>query len=148
WFDMVGGLTVNPKGAKTVHVRTTGNDKNRFTIVLTCFADSRKLPPVIIFKGKTWPSTTSPPSAGVVVWFQEKGWMDELGMTHITDRAKGELRSGNTNLAVILGMANGGNGITKKRNLKRADLNMMCHWVLNTWKDVSEDIIGRAFKSM
>ncbi|CAG8805347.1 34613_t:CDS:2 [Gigaspora margarita] len=28
WFDMMGNLTVNPRGMKMVHVRTTGNDKN------------------------------------------------------------------------------------------------------------------------
>ncbi|CAG8845586.1 839_t:CDS:1, partial [Gigaspora margarita] len=39
WFDMADGLTVNPKDAKTVYIRTTKNDKNRFTIVLMCFAN-------------------------------------------------------------------------------------------------------------
>ncbi|CAG8829084.1 12987_t:CDS:1, partial [Cetraspora pellucida] len=28
WFDMVGNLTVNSRGMKTVHVQSTGNDKN------------------------------------------------------------------------------------------------------------------------
>ena len=80
WFDMAGSLTVNPKGEKTVHIRTTGNDKNRFTVVLTCFADGTKLPPVVIFKRKNWPRIRPPPPAGVVVWFQDKGWMDETRM--------------------------------------------------------------------
>ncbi|CAG8805304.1 21221_t:CDS:1, partial [Gigaspora rosea] len=43
-------------------------------------------------------------------------------------------------------MANGGNGLTKGGNLKCADLNTVCHWVLNTWYDISDDIIVRAFK--
>jgi hypothetical protein len=38
WFDMAGALTINPKGEKTVHVRAMGNEKNRFTVVLTCAA--------------------------------------------------------------------------------------------------------------
>jgi hypothetical protein len=38
WFDMAGNITVNPKGEKTVHIRATGNEKNRFTVVLTCAA--------------------------------------------------------------------------------------------------------------
>ena len=38
WFDMAGVYTVNPKGEKTVHVRATGNEKNRFTVVLTIAA--------------------------------------------------------------------------------------------------------------
>jgi Tc5 transposase DNA-binding domain len=41
WFDMAGNLTVNNKGDKTVHIRTTGNDKNRFTVVLTCSAGNK-----------------------------------------------------------------------------------------------------------
>lgn len=35
---MAGNMTINNKGDKTVHIRTTGNDKNRFTVVLTCLA--------------------------------------------------------------------------------------------------------------
>src|SRR2546429_7626430 len=38
WFDMAGVYTINPKGEKTVHIRATGNEKNRITVVLTCAA--------------------------------------------------------------------------------------------------------------
>jgi transposase len=38
WFDMAGNFTVNQRGEKTVHVRGTGNEKNRFTVILTCAA--------------------------------------------------------------------------------------------------------------
>ena len=38
WFDMAGNFTVNQTGEKTIHIRGTGNDKNRFTVVLTCAA--------------------------------------------------------------------------------------------------------------
>jgi Tc5 transposase DNA-binding domain len=38
WFDMAGNFTINQKGEKTVHIRATGNEKNRFTVVLTCSA--------------------------------------------------------------------------------------------------------------
>ncbi|CAG8850730.1 29661_t:CDS:2, partial [Gigaspora margarita] len=76
---------------------------------------------------------------------------------HITDWAKALFRSGNTDLAVIPGvlqlrkcwhrwMSNGGNDLTDKGNLKRADLNTVCRWVLNAWEDISEDIIIRSFK--
>ncbi|CAG8700628.1 38369_t:CDS:1 [Gigaspora margarita] len=43
-------------------------------------------------------------------------------------------------------MSNSSNGLTEKGNLKHADLNTVCHWVLNTWEDISEDIIIRSFK--
>jgi hypothetical protein len=35
---MADVYTVNPKGEKTVHVRATKNEKNRFTVVLTIAA--------------------------------------------------------------------------------------------------------------
>ena len=41
WFDMAGNITVNNKGDKTVHIRTTGNDKNHFTVVLICSAGKK-----------------------------------------------------------------------------------------------------------
>lgn len=82
WFDMAGELTVEEVGKRTIHVRTTGNDKNRFTVALTCFADGQKHQPTIIFKGKQWPKTknTPPPPPNVNIIFHEKGWMDEKGM--------------------------------------------------------------------
>jgi hypothetical protein len=38
YFDMAGNFTLNAIGDKTVHIRGTGNEKNRFTVVLTCAA--------------------------------------------------------------------------------------------------------------
>lgn len=35
YFDMAGNFTINSKEDKTVHIRYTGNEKNRFTVVLT-----------------------------------------------------------------------------------------------------------------
>ncbi|CAG8841519.1 22884_t:CDS:2, partial [Gigaspora margarita] len=135
WFNIVGGLTVNLKGAKTVYIRTTGNNKNRFIIVLTCFANSKKLSPVFIFKGKGWPVNTPRPPAKPCN--SRMMLVFDFFKAHITDQAKTEFRSGNTDLAVIprglmsmcqpldyRWMANGGNDITKKENLKRARLNM------------------------
>ena len=40
---MAGNMTINNKGDKTVHIHTTGNDKNRFTVVLTCSASKNFL---------------------------------------------------------------------------------------------------------
>ncbi|GBC16278.1 pogo transposable element with KRAB domain [Rhizophagus irregularis DAOM 181602=DAOM 197198] len=74
WFNMAGNMTINNKGDKTVHIRTTGNDKNRFTVVLTCSADGSKYPPICIFKGKQLPRGEIIPK-GVICWFQENGWM-------------------------------------------------------------------------
>lgn len=50
WFDMPTARTVSHKGQKTVLVKTTGHEKTRFTVVLTCLADGTKLKPMVIFK--------------------------------------------------------------------------------------------------
>ena len=54
-FDLPPNRTVNPSGAKTVMIKTTGHEKTRFTVVLACMADRTKLRPVVIFKRKTLP---------------------------------------------------------------------------------------------
>jgi hypothetical protein len=77
YFDMVRSLTIENRGAKSVQIRTTGNEKNRFTCVLTVLADGTKLPPIVIFKGKQMPKNLP---SGITVMMHLKGWMDELGM--------------------------------------------------------------------
>ena len=74
-FDMPYNTTVDTKGAKSVQLNTTGNEKNRFTVMLACTADGGKLPPYVIFKRKTLPKVTWP--AGIIVRCQDKGWMDD-----------------------------------------------------------------------
>lgn len=49
WFDMPSRRTVSAKGERQVHLLTTGNTKNRFT-VMCCTADEPKLPPFLQFK--------------------------------------------------------------------------------------------------
>ena len=60
YFDMPSSTTFDLKGVKTVKIRITGNEKLRFTTVLT--AGVRKiddhyegisLPPMVIFKNLT-----------------------------------------------------------------------------------------------
>ncbi|CAB4486255.1 unnamed protein product [Rhizophagus irregularis] len=64
WFDMAGNFTIHTKGDKTIHIRGTGNEKNRFTVVLTCAADGTKFPAICIFKGKQMPRGEQAPSDG------------------------------------------------------------------------------------
>ena len=59
-------------------MKSTGHEKTRITVVLSCMADGTKLEPMVIFKRKTKPKITFPP--GVLVHFHEKGWMDEGGV--------------------------------------------------------------------
>ena len=110
-------------------IRTTGNEKNRLTVVLTCAGESSKLKPLAIFKRKTMPQIAN--KHAIVVAVQEERWMDEnimkiwiekvwrsriggLGRrrsllvldsfeAHKTEQVKRSFKSENTDLAVIPG---------------------------------------------
>ena len=70
-FDMPATHTVHPTGEKTVIMKTTGNEKNHFTVVLACLASGSKLKPMVIFKRKTMPK--EPISSQIIVHVHEKG---------------------------------------------------------------------------
>ena len=36
--DMTGNFTIDQIGEKTIHIHETGNERNWFTVVLTCAA--------------------------------------------------------------------------------------------------------------
>lgn len=77
-FDVPSNRTVDDNGVKTVTVKTSGHEKSHYTVVLACCADGTKLPPMLIFKGKTMPKEDIP--QGVIVHVHDKGWMDQDGM--------------------------------------------------------------------
>lgn len=56
-FDLPSNTTVNSKGASSVLIRTTGHEKTRFTVVLSCLANGDKLTFMVIFKQKTLPKS-------------------------------------------------------------------------------------------
>ena len=49
-FDMPLNRTIHNTGEKIIKIRTTRNEKNRVTVVLTCAGDGSKLRPMVIFK--------------------------------------------------------------------------------------------------
>ena len=49
-FDVPSNKTVDVKGAKTIMMKTFGNEKTWYTVVLACCADGIKLPPLLIIK--------------------------------------------------------------------------------------------------
>ena len=59
-------------------IKTSGNEKMPYTVVLVCCADGTKLPPLLIFKRKTLPKDVIP--HGIYVLFHSKRRMDGEGM--------------------------------------------------------------------
>jgi len=74
-FDIPSNKTVGVKGAKTIMIKTSGNEKRRYTVVLPFCADGTKLPPLLIFKQKTLPKDIIP--RGIYVHVHSKGWMEK-----------------------------------------------------------------------
>ena len=55
-------------------INTTGHEKDRFTVVLTCTSDGDELSTYVVLKRKTMPKDKFP--AGVIVHVQKR-WIDE-----------------------------------------------------------------------
>ena len=73
-FDVPSNKTVDFKGSKTVTIKTSGYEKSHFITVLACCADGTKLPPLLIFKRKTFPKESIPPDIFIHVHLRA-GWM-------------------------------------------------------------------------
>jgi len=77
-FDVPSNKTVDVMGAKTIMIKTSGNEKTSYTVVLAFCADGTNLPPLLIFKRKTLPKDVIP--RAIYVHVHSKGWMDGEGM--------------------------------------------------------------------
>ena len=77
-FDVPSNKTVDAKGSKIIMIKTSGNEKTRYTVVLACCADGTKLPTLIIFERKTLPKDVF--SRGIYVHVHSNGWVDGEGM--------------------------------------------------------------------
>ncbi|KAF4797975.1 pogo transposable element with KRAB domain-like protein [Turdus rufiventris] len=77
-FDMPLMRTMEQTGTSAVLIKTTGNEKTLFTVVLGVSSDGQKLHPLVISKRKTLPKDKFPKGINVAV--NPKGWMDERVM--------------------------------------------------------------------
>lgn len=78
WMDMPGDTTVATTGSRSVSLKTTGHEKNHFTVVLTARADGKKLKPFVVFKGKGTRLIKDLQSIpGIIVKFSANGWMND-----------------------------------------------------------------------
>ena len=76
WLDMPGLTTVDVIGAKSVPLKTTGHEKEKVTVCLAAFEDGRKLPPMMVFKGKKMPPELKNVN-GVIITMSPNGWMNQ-----------------------------------------------------------------------
>ena len=74
YFDMVPEHTISKKGIKEVRVCSSGGEKRKLTVALSCTANGKMLPALAIFKGKRKLKFKAPQDVYVTV--QAKGWMD------------------------------------------------------------------------
>jgi len=86
-FDSNSSTTLADKGSRTVSVRTSGSS-NRCTVLLGVTLSGQKLPPFIIFKGKTngrisreWTARGNLYPFTSVYTVQDRAWIDETRMT-------------------------------------------------------------------
>ncbi|KAF4794152.1 pogo transposable element with KRAB domain-like protein [Turdus rufiventris] len=129
-FNMPLTRTVEQTGTSTVLIKTTGNEKTFFTVILGVLSNGQKLRPMVIFKRKTLPKDKFPKGINVAV--NPKVWMDEQAMwtwltevyacrpdrffhplpallifdsmcAHKTESVKAMVKKINSELAVILG---------------------------------------------
>jgi len=77
-FDVPSNKMVDVKGAKTIMIMTSGNEKTLYTVVVTCCADGTKLPTLLIFKRKVLPKDVIP--HGIYIHVHSKGWVGGEGM--------------------------------------------------------------------
>ena len=90
WMDMPGDTTVASVDERSIPIRTSGHEKSHVTVILTAFADGRKLQPFVVFKGiHPVPELARVP--GVVVRLSRNGWMNEALTVEWLDAVWGRL---------------------------------------------------------
>nr|XP_032822228.1 pogo transposable element with KRAB domain [Petromyzon marinus] len=107
WLEMpCGDAAVDAFGVQSVSTVGTGGEKLRFSVMLSCCADGRKLEPMCIFKRKTVPKDA--PCGGVAVTVQQQGYCDEQVMKEWISRC-------------LMRRPNGG-GLLRRRSLLVMDM--------------------------
>ena len=78
WMDMPSDTTNDVTGSRSVPLKTSGHEKDHFTVILTAKADGTKMKPYVVFKGKgTRLIKDLQNIPGIVVRFSANGWMND-----------------------------------------------------------------------
>ena len=76
-LDTVGSTTVETRGARSVPLETTGQEKSHMTVVLAAKADGTKLKPFVVFKGGVKEVKAMQSIGGVVIASSKNGCMND-----------------------------------------------------------------------
>ena len=74
WMDMPSDTTIDATGSRSVPIKTTGHDKDHYTVILTARADGTKLKPYVGKGTRLIKNLRTIP--GIVVRFSQNGWMN------------------------------------------------------------------------
>ncbi|KAF4791823.1 hypothetical protein TURU_127065 [Turdus rufiventris] len=110
----------------TVLIKTTGNKKKLFTVLLGVLSDGQKLGPMVIFKRKMLPKD----KFGINVAVNPKGSMDEQAKLRFLWETW---------------IVEGKHSYTKTGRLCRASYATVCQWILDAWGKVTTTTIIRGF---
>jgi len=77
WLDMPAQTTLDIRGTRSIPIKTTGHEKNRFTVCLAASANGHKFWPFIVFKGKRADKTLRD-IIGAHICYSDNGWMNEV----------------------------------------------------------------------
>ena len=84
YFDMSSNKTYESTGTRNILVRSSGNEKTRFTVLLCAFANGNKMIPTIIFKNLTKPPKECNGIKGAYIEAAKGGSVNEEQMLNWT----------------------------------------------------------------
>ncbi|CAI7745588.1 unnamed protein product [Closterium sp. NIES-53] len=175
FLEMPQERTLETKGARTVHVRTAGYEKERLTVMLAVTASGLNLPPYVVFKHKTIPKVVVPRGTGMDGrepcpgldypsprplhaaptgrGLQAEGRPPRPGLISRTSH-----RGRRPDYASLQADTGGvrhrydtwfeGDGITSTTpagNLKKPPTELLLKWIDEAWADVPEAMVRKAF---
>ncbi|CAI7871542.1 unnamed protein product [Closterium sp. NIES-53] len=161
FLEMPAERTIEMKGARTVHVRSAGYQKERVTVMLAVTAGGLKLPPYVVFKWKTVPKVAIPAGACAVYeasardYWTSKGGLGGAGLiprppdrscwsddAHVQAVEGGHPR-GCTPLVQPLDISI--NRAFKCGNLQKPPTETVLRWIDESWEAVPEELVKKAF---
>lgn len=118
--DSPSNYTIDSVGSKRVLIKSSGSEKESYTVVLAVSLQGEKLPASLIFKGKgTRNSKLHPPDNLYLLYDENKSWMNKNLMLKWLDtilmKRKRKIELGKKGLLILDNMSAHVNEDVKKR---------------------------------